>query len=502
MLNHIKISFRDSLIYGLGNIAVKLIGFVLIPLYTNPKYFNVDDYGMLGVLDISGMVLTAFLASSLPQILTRWYWDKDYQSNQRGIFFMTLATQIVISLLFCLLLFPLSGTFSELLFKKTDWGRVITLVVLSSGIQAVNNIVNTLIRLQSKSLLYTVTNLSKLAIVLVLTIWLIVSKGKGLEGIYLAQVIGNTFFLIVLAVYTIRNCTLYFNWPVFKSMQGYGFPLLLANISAVLLNVIDRFSLNSLALLKYVALYTLAFKISSVLKLVIVDSFKMAIAPLMIKNIDSPDNSRFYSKILLYTSYVLMLAIIVVSMFSLEIIKVITKSSEFWNSVSIIPILALSVFFVNMKEVTVYGLHIARKTGIIGIIVILATVLSLALNVALIPRWDITGAALATLISQFVYWLAVHYFSQKSFYVPYEMKKILILFISGGIFSFLSLLFNQMELLPRLLMKSLTVISFPFVLYLLNFYEKAELQALKGFFVKWSDISKFGENIKSIKTWK
>ena len=502
MLNHIKISFRDSLIYGLGNIAVKLIGFVLIPLYTNPKYFTVNDYGMLGVLDISGMVLTAFLASSLPQSLTRWYWDKEHTGNQKGIFFMTLATQIIISLIFCLLLFPLSNTFSELLFRKPDWSRVIMLVILSSGVQAVNNIVNTLIRLQSKSLLYTITNLSKLIIVLVLTIWFIVSKGMGLEGIYLAQVIGNTFFLLVLAAYTIKNCVLFFDWPVFRSMHAYGFPLLLANISAVLLNVIDRFSLNSLALLKYVALYTLAFKISSVLKLVIVDSFRMAIAPLMIKNIDSPDSSRFYSKILLYTSYVLMLAIIVVSMFSYEIIKVITKSSEFWNAVAIIPILSLSVFFVNMKEVTVYGLHIARKTGIIGIIVIFATVLSLALNIVLIPRWDITGAALATLISQLAYWLTVHYFSQKSFYIPYEMKKILILFVSGGIISFLSLSFNQMELLPRLAVKSLTVISYPFMLYLFNFYEKTELQALKGFFVKWSDISKFGENIKSIKTWK
>lgn len=502
MLNYIKISFKDSLIYGLGNIAVKLIGFILIPLYTDPKYFTVDDYGMLGVLDISGMVLTAFLASSLPQSLTRWYWDKDHSGNQKGIFFMTLATQIIISLIFCLLLIPLSGTFSELLFQKTDWSRVITLVILSSGIQAVNNIVNTLIRLQSKSLLYTVTNLSKLLIVLALTIWFIVSKGMGLEGIYLAQVLGNTFFLLVLAVYTYRNSALFFDWPVFKSMQSYGFPLLLANISAVLLNVIDRYSLNSLALLKYVALYTLAFKISSVLKLVIVDSFKMAIAPLMIKNIDSPESGRFYSKILLYTSWVLMLAIIVVSMFSLEIIKVITKSSEFWNAVAIIPVLALSVFFVNMKEVTVYGLHIARKTGIIGIIVIFATVLSLILNIALIPRWDISGAALATLISQFAYWLAVHYFSQKAYYVPYEMKKILILFVTGGILSFLSLVFNQMELLPRLVLKSLTVISFPFILYLFNFYEKAELQAIKGFFAKWSDISKFGENLKSIKTWK
>ena len=71
-------------------------------------------------------------------------------------------------------------------------------------------------------------------------------------------------------------------------MNRYGFPLFLANISAVLLNVVDRYSLNSLSLLKSVALYTLAFKITSVLKLVIVDSMKLAIGPMMFKRLDTP----------------------------------------------------------------------------------------------------------------------------------------------------------------------------------------------------------------------
>ena len=150
----------------------------------------------------------------------------------------------------------------------------------------------------------------------------------GLEGIYLAQVIGNALVVLFLLGYTIKNSRVFFDKIIFKSMNIYGFPLFLANISAVLLNVIDRFSLNSLALLKSVALYTLAFKITSVLKLVIVDSMKLALGPMMIKRMDSPDNKRFYSKVLLYSSYVLMFAIVGISLFSFEIIKVMAKSES------------------------------------------------------------------------------------------------------------------------------------------------------------------------------
>jgi O-antigen/teichoic acid export membrane protein len=40
MLSNIKLAFRNSLIYGLGNVSIKLAGLILIPLYTNPQYLS------------------------------------------------------------------------------------------------------------------------------------------------------------------------------------------------------------------------------------------------------------------------------------------------------------------------------------------------------------------------------------------------------------------------------------------------------------------------------
>ena len=448
MLKSIKISLKDSLIYGLGNIAVKVVGLILIPWTTNPKFFSIDEFGILGILEISALVLTACMASALPQSLTRWFWDKEYKDNQKGIFFMALATQLVVSSAFCLLLIPLSSSISIMIFSKPDWSRVVVFVILASGIQALNNIVNTLMRLQSKSFLYSATNLFKLTSVLSLTLYFIISKKMGLEGIYLAQVIGNAMVVLFLLGYTIKNSRVFFDKKVFMSMNAYGFPLLLGNISAVLLNVIDRYSLNSLDPLKSVALYTMAIKITSVLKLVIVDSIKLAITPVMFKKIDAPDSKRFYSKVLLYSSYILMFAIVGISMFSFELIKVMAKSREFWSAVVIIPILSLSIFFVNMKDVTIYGLHIAKKTRIIGIIVVFCTVLSLVFNILFIPLWGITGAAIATLLSQVIYWFACYYYSQKVFYVPYENRKITVMLLIGAALSFSSLFINGMIFFP------------------------------------------------------
>ena len=499
MLKSIKISLKDTIVYGLGNIAVKIVGLILIPLYTDPKFFSTDQFGVLGILEISALVLTSMLASGLPQSLTRWFWDKDHKDNQKGIFFMSLSTQLFVSSLFCLVLIPLSGSLSVLIFSKPDWSKIITLVILASGIQSINNVINTLMRLQSRSLLYTLTNLFKLISVLSLTLYFILSKKMGLEGIYLAQVIGNALIVLLLLGYTIKNARIFFDKNIFRKMNIYGFPLLLANISAALLTVIDRFSLNSLTVLKSVALYTLAFKITSVLKLVLVDSMKLALGPMMIKRIDTPDNKRFYSNVLLYSSYILMFAIVGISLFSFEIIKIIATSRSYWDAVVIIPVLSLSIFFVNMKEVTVYGLHIAKKTRIIGIIVVFSTIMSLVLNILLIPVWDITGAAVATLLSQFIYWFACYYYSQKVFFVPYEIRKIVMLLVTGAVLSFSGLFINVMDLLPRMIIKTVCLVSFPLILYLFNFYEPVELQFIRGFVNKWSKIRNFKTNLNSLK---
>jgi O-antigen/teichoic acid export membrane protein len=499
MLRSIKVSFKDSLVYGLGNIAVKVIGFLLIPLYTDPKYFSVDDFGTIAILDISGLILISLMASGLPQSLMRWYWDKDYAAKQKGIFFMSLVFQVLISTLFCLFLFPLSGQLSTAIFSTVDWTRALRLLILSSALQAINNLINTLMRVQSKSVLFTITNLLKLVIVLFLTIYFIVYRRMGVPGIYLAQVIGNLLFIVILSGYAIKNSIPFFSFQVFRSMSKYGYPLLLANFASAALTAIDRYSLNTMALLKSVAIYTMAYKISSVLKLVIVDSVKMALTPMVLKKIDSPDNKRFYSKTMLYSSFVLMLGIITVSLFSYEVIKVISKSTAFWGAFIVVPVLSLAVFFTNMRETMSYGLLINKKTRIIGLNVVISTVLSILLNILLIPKWDIIGTAVATFLTQLIYWSLNYYFSQKEYFIPYEKRKIIIMFLTGAVLSFAGLLVNEMSVVPRLIIKAGLVLSFPFLLYLFNFYEPVELQTIKGFIAKWSDLRNLGKNLKSLK---
>jgi O-antigen/teichoic acid export membrane protein len=194
-----------------------------------------------------------------------------------------------------------------------------------------------------------------------------------------------------------------------------------------------------------------------------------------------------------------MLGIIVISLFSYEIIKLITGSKEYWESFYVVPLLSLSVFFLNLRETSSYALIIKKKTRIIGLIVVFSCILNIALNILLIPKLDILGAALATLITQLCYWLMNFYFSQKEYYIPYELRKVTILFVTGGLISFSGLLITDLPLILRIIIKTGCLTAFPFILYLFGFYEAAELTAIRGFISKWINIRNLPENLKSLR---
>jgi O-antigen/teichoic acid export membrane protein len=152
-----------------------------------------------------------------------------------------------------------------------------------------------------------------------------------------------------------------------------------------------------------------------------------------------------------------------------------------------------------MREVSVYSLIATKKTQKISFIVIIAAVLNILLNLWLVPIWNAAGAALAAFLSQLFYWSLMHFVAQKAYFIPYENTKMLMIFITGSLLSFAGLLLNDLGLLPRVLIKLLCLAAFPAVLYVLKFYEPVELQVIKGFIIKWSNLRRLRENLKSLK---
>ncbi len=70
MLDKLRTTVKQTAIYSIGNMSTKLIGLILLPLYTD--YLTTADYGILSIFEITSQFLTAILGFRMSGAMMRW----------------------------------------------------------------------------------------------------------------------------------------------------------------------------------------------------------------------------------------------------------------------------------------------------------------------------------------------------------------------------------------------------------------------------------------------
>jgi len=502
MINHIKYITKNTAIYSIGQLAPKLVGFILLPFLTNPIYLSAADYGKLSLLEASSLLLITLFGFGLNYALERWYWDKDYFDRRKSIIFTLLVSISVLIVLQWSIISFFSGSLSLLLIGKEDWGYLLNLLILCSAIESLILIPTTLLRLEEKPILFVSSNLVRFLIYLVFAIYFLVFRKAGLEGIYEARLFSLISIFIILVPFLYKNIAIQFEWKALREMLLFRLPLVLSTLSYVIFNITDRFTLRILSdsSFKDVGVYNLGYTISNSVKVVILSSIWLSVRPMIYKMMNEPNSKRFYSKLMKYIIFGTTCILLLIALFGQEAIQLITRNDIYYQSFYIIPIISIAIIFDTLKEISQsIGLNIVKKTGFIGILMVAITALNIMLNILLIPLIGIYGAATSTAISQIVFFIFIYRYAQKYYQVPYEIKKIIIMILIYVLFVGLSLLISSFSIFIRIPAKLLLFIIFPFALYPFNFYEEIEIQRIKQFVTKWSHPKQFFNNIKGIK---
>jgi len=477
MFNLIKKTVKNSVIYGAGTLSSKLIGFVLLPLYTS--YLSTSEYGTLAVVEITATLLAAVVSLKINAGFFRWYWDKNFLHKQKSIFFTSIVLLIIVSTILFLPVIFFDKSISQLLFQTSKYSYLIILMLLSTMLQVIIQLVLYLIQLQEKATFYSVLSVVKLLVALSFTVIFITQYGKGINGIYEALIISQIVFLLLTLKFVFSNMKAKFELDIIIEMLKYSVPLILAEISGILLTVSDRYMLNFMSSTSEVGVYSLGFKVSNTIRVFIYSSVMMAVAPLIYQYIDKPNNKRFYSKIMTYFALGSMIFVLFFSLFSQELVELLAQNKEFWGASEVIPILSFSIFFGILKDSSLTGLNITKKSRIIAGVVLLISMLNILLNYLFIPIWGTTGAAIATLISSFVSFVVFYHFAQKSYLIPYEIRKVILVLLTGIFLFYLSTLSNNFSFSLKVIIKLVLFLFYPILLYKFNFFEEVEIISLK-----------------------
>src|SRR3982751_85695 len=99
MFSRILELLRHSAIYGLGSIVARIVGVLLLPLYT--RYLSPSDYGLIETLVALSAVLTAVVAQGMKSAFFWFYFDSAEPERRllviRTAFWYVLAASTSVS---------------------------------------------------------------------------------------------------------------------------------------------------------------------------------------------------------------------------------------------------------------------------------------------------------------------------------------------------------------------------------------------------------------------
>jgi len=496
MLEKIKKTAKHSFIYSIGNATNKLVGFILLPLYTS--VFPVATYGLLALFDTIADFLLEFSSFGIIEGLKRWYWDRASEGKQKALFFTVLLFTLLTTLFFLFAAYLIIDRYAVRIFGVSIPSRMLLLFLGSVLTNVLLQRILILQRIQQKALENTLFNVLRMLFVLGATVYFIVVLHWGLESVFISRLLGQAITLLLLLPQFIRNCELKIDLPVLKDMLSYSWPLAISSSLGLIFTLSDRWLLQGMKSLDVVGNYSLAYKIANVIKLLVVQSFSQAFVYIYFRKMDSQKDYRFFSKSTTYFSYILVMLGLLIIVFSKEIIYLMAQNADYYDSYYILPFLILSVAFSGLRQMLVLPLNKYKKTKMISVITLTAGVLNIGLNLLLIPRWGGIGAALATAAAHLSVVVAFLVMNKHLADFDYEIMKIVLLFALGIFFAFIS---TQMEGLLwyfRIPLKVTLILLYPLILKLFGFYEDIELLRIRQSWRKWRNPRNWKNNLKNM----
>lgn len=497
MLNHFRHTFKQTAIYSVGNLSLKAIGLVLLPLYTS--HLTTSDYGILAILEVTSTLFVAFFSLKLSTSMMRWCSNESDENRRKSIVFTNYTFTWIFVILLNLVLFLLYGELSKLYFSEAGYELLFKILFASASLEIINYYPFELIRLNEKSLFYVFITLVRLVLILSLNIVFVARLEMGIEGILYSQLIGQGAVFVITLPFVIRNLTLRFDFRELRKMLNYGIPLVFASIATMLLNLGDRYIIKYILDYSQVGIYSLGYKIASVINMFLIQSFNIGFLPIAYKMYQKPEANRFFSKTLTYYTLVLVIFSYILSAFSREVIIAFARNPNFYEAYRVVPLLCFPLILRGIQYIFSLGLHFVKRTQYNAVLVITVSALNVGLNFLFIPALGIFGAAISTIICWTLLTIAFYVFSQRLYPVKYEIRKVVLLLIVFIVFSGAAYLVSELPLLLSMGVKILLLVCIPIALIPFGFYEEVEKVRIREAWRKWKQIKNWPEYFSKIK---
>ena len=460
---------KHSVIYGLGGLVSRILAVLLLPLYT--RFLSPSDYGKVETLIALTTVVGLLLRMGITSAFFRFYFDSEDPAQRRLVlrtsfwFTMGMATVGLLAGL------ALSGEISRLLFGTSDDAELVAVAFVGLWGGMNYEQLTALFRVEERSVAFVTASITNILLTVGATLILVVGLDAGPIGVIIGNFTGTLIVYAVLIGYRREQLGLQFDRKLLREMNHFGLPLVPTAVFLWVTNFSDRFFLVKLADTEEVGLYSVGVRIASAMVLLLT-AFRTAWPAFAYSIADDREARRTYAYVLTYLVLVTTWVATGLTLLSPWIVDWLAAPS-FHSASRVVGPLAFAAVAYGGYIVVAIGIGRSRRTQFNWVVTGAAALVNFALNVALIPRYGMMGAAVATVAAYVTMFAGMVWRSQQIYPVPYQWRRVLTAGLAGAALAIAGKLAGGGFAVALIL-----ALAYPLVLAPLGFYLPAERKAI------------------------
>ncbi|MDP5077108.1 MAG: oligosaccharide flippase family protein [Nonlabens sp.] len=421
--------FKHTIVYGLATVLPRLLTVLLTKLLT--EYLpSPDDFGQVSIIFSWIIIFNVLLTYGTETSFFRYFTETKDKSKVLGT---AIGTLLASTLLFVLVAF-LSLDYIESWSGKSAqyWKWVIG--VLAFDTLAV--VPFAYMRAQGKAIKYAIIKMINVVISVgcsaLFLIWL--QDIPGLRELLPSNKI-ELYFIALFGASTLTFfmvCKPYFSqwafdFQLWKKMLRYGFPILIAGLAFAINETFDKILLEWMLVenaTEQVGIYTACYRLAVGMTL-FATAFKLGVEPFFFSESKSDNAPQLYAQItkifVILGSVVLLTYIVMV-----DLIKPLLMAESYYEAMDIVPLILIAYLFFGIYQSISVWYKVTDKTKYGAYISVAGAVITIGLNIALIPKIGYMASAITTCAAYGLMMVISYVLSRKHFAIPYDLKNLLL----------------------------------------------------------------------------
>jgi len=444
----------QTAIYGVSSIVGRVLSYLLVPIYT--AHFAAAEYGIvtglyayvsfLNVVFTYGLETTFFRFANRPG------------EDRRELYSRTLSLLLLSSVVFTGLLALLAQPLLALLRLPPGHYEYAIWIALILGLDAVAALPFARLRLENKARRFAAIRLTNILLYVGLNLFFVVlcpavlrsAPGSVLAGlrplvqavydpnlgvgyVFLSNLAASALTLLLLAH---ELLDFRFRWPrlgFLRPLLAYALPLMLMGLAGMVNETLDRILLPAylpegfypgISRLGAVGVYGACYKLSIFMSLII-QAFRYAAEPFFFAQSTEKNSPATFALVLKWFTLCCAFIFVGISLNLSWVGPLFLRRPEYLTGLGVVPILLLANLFLGVYYNLSVWFKLTDKTYFGTYIGAAGAVLTIALNIALIPVMGYMGSAWATLACYFMMAALCWWLGERHFPVPYPVGRLL-----------------------------------------------------------------------------